>query len=150
MPHRDYSVGLGKEPTQHGWIATVPLAREGAWLFLYNDEVMEKRLVHIPFGTVFTMRSDVYHGGCLGSKGNCWMQIFIIVAEMVDKYLYLGHVSKEICINNMIYNPFTIDMGSSLSLVNSETQQDLNAKAKEIEDNYIFGKNMWPSVGSVR
>ena len=150
MPHHDYLVGLGTIPIQHGWITTVPLARKGAWLFLYNDKVMEKRLVHIPFGTVFTMRSDVYHGGCLGSKGNCRMQISIIVAEMVNEYLYLGHVSEDICMRNRIYNPWILNMSSSLSLVNSETQQDLNAKATEIEDNYIFGKNMWPSVGSIR
>ena len=92
----------------------------------------------------------MYHGECSGSKDNCRIQIFIIVPEMVNEYLYLGHVSKEICINNMIYNPFSVDIGSSLSLVNSETKHDLMSKAKEIEDNYIFGKNMWPSVGRVR
>ena len=98
--------------------------------------------MHIPFGTVFTMRSDVYHGGCLGSKVNCWMQISIIVPEMVNEYLYLGHLSEDICMRNRIYNPWILNISSSLSLVNSETKQDLNAKAKEIEDNYIFGKNM--------
>ena len=105
--------------------------------------------MHIPFGTVFTMRSDVYHGGCLGSKGNCRMQISIIVSEMINEYYFLGHVSREICVNNRIYNPFSVDMGSSLSLVNHETKQDLTSKAQVIEDNYIFGGNMWPSVGKV-
>ena len=149
MPQRDYAVGLGKEPTQHRWILTVTLACEGAWLFIYNNKLMEKRLVHIPFGTVFTMRSDVSHSWCLESKVNCQMQISIIVTDLVYKYQYLAHISRKICKDNLIYNPSIVDNGFSLSLVNSEPKQDLMSKAKVIEENYIFGKNMWPSVGNI-
>ena len=84
MPHHDYSVPAEIEPEQHGWIATVTLAREGSWLFIYNDELTEKRLVHIPFGTVFTMISYVYHGGCLGTAGNFQMQISFLINHMAE------------------------------------------------------------------
>ena len=77
--HRAYDVQAEIETEQHGWIATVPLALEGSWFFIYNDKLTAKRLVHIPFGNVFAMRSDVYYGGCLGTAGNCWMQSSFLV-----------------------------------------------------------------------
>ena len=86
-----------KDPVNHGWIVTLPLSNEGSWLFIYNDDHSEKSLVHIPFGTMFTMISDVYHGGCLGSEGNVRMQIYFVVCDMVDNYHKLGHVSEATC-----------------------------------------------------
>ena len=147
MPYYDYAVPAKKEPPQHGWIATVPLAHEGSWLFIYNDETMEKRLVHIPFGSVFTTRSDVYHGGCLVNAGNCRMQISFLVNHMADYYRKIGNVSQYICLNNGIYNPDHFNICSELSPVNQETTQDLTSKVQEIEDNYIFDSYMWLSVG---
>ena len=149
VPHRDYSVPPNIEPEQHGWIATIPLAREGSWLFIYNDELTEKKLVHIPFGAVFTMRSDVYHGGCLGSMGNFRIQISFVVHHMAEYYRELGHVKRTICIDNGIFDTEDVNINCALSLVNQDTTNDLTVKAKKIEDNYIFGSSMWPSVGEV-
>ena len=149
VPHRDYRVDANFEPEQHGWIATIPLAREGSWLFIYNDELTEKKLVHIPFGTVFTMRSDVIHGGCLGSVGNCRIQISFVVNYMAENYRELGHVRRCMCINNHIFDTDDVNTHRALSLVNQETTRELTSKALEIEDNYIFGSDMWPSVGKV-
>ena len=147
MPHCDYTVPANKEPKQHGWISTVPLSRKGFWLLIYNDELMAKRLVHIPCGTVFTMRSDIYHAGCLGTAGNRPMQIAFLVNHMADYYREFGHISKDICFNNGIYNPTNVNICYALSLVNKETIHDMTSLAQEIEDNYIFCSYMWPSVG---
>ena len=105
--------------------------------------------MHIPFGTVFTMRSDVIHGGCLGSVGNCRIQISFVVDNMAENYRELGHVRRCICTNNNIFDTDDVNTHRALSLVNQETTHDLTSKAQEIEDNYIFGSYMWPSVGEV-
>ena len=142
MPHRDYSVGYGKDPVNHGWIVTLPLSNEGSWLFIYNDDHSEKRLVHIPFGTMFTMRSDVYHGGCLGSEGNVRMQISFVVCDMVNNYRLLGHVSEATCKEHNIYHPKTFDRNTAVSLVDSDTEIRLKAQAEAIRSNYIGGEEM--------
>ena len=137
MPHRDYSVTKNFEPGQHGWITTISLARKGSWLLIYNDELTENKLSHIPFGTVFTMRSDVYHGGCLGSVGYFRIQISFVVHHMADYYRELGHVRRTICMDNGILDTDDVNIHCALSLVNQNTTHDLNSKAQEIEDNYM-------------
>ena len=93
------------------------------------------------------MRSDVYHGGCLGSVGNCRIQISFVVNYMAENYRELGHVRRCICTNNNIFDTDDVNTHRALSLVNQETTRELTSKAQETEDNYIFGSYMWPSVG---
>ena len=116
-------------------------------MFIYNDELTEQTLVHIPFGTVFAMRSDVIYGGCLGSVGNCRIQISFVVNYMAENYRELGHFNRNICMTNGIFNTDDVNIHRELSLMNPDTTHDLTSKVQEIEDNYIFGSSMWPSVG---
>ena len=95
------------------------------------------------------MRSDVYHGGCLGFVENCSIQMYFVVHHMAEYYLELGHVNRTICMANGIFNTDDVNIHCALSLVNQDTTHDLTSKAQEIEDNYIFGSYMWPSVGEV-
>ena len=103
---------------------------------------LRKRLVHIPFGTMFTMRSDVYHGGCLGSDRNVWMQISFVVCDMVDNYRLLGHVSEATCKEHNIYHHKTFDLNTAVSLVDSDTENFLKAQAELIRSNYISGEEI--------
>ena len=38
-------------------------------------------MIHIPFGSMIVVRSDVWHGGILGVKGNMRFHAAIIVHE---------------------------------------------------------------------
>ena len=91
----------------------------------------------------------MYHGGCLGSVANFWIQIMCVVHRMAEYYRELGHVRRCICTNNNIFDTDDVNTHRALSLVNQETTRELTSKAQEIEDNYIFGSYMWPSVGEV-
>ena len=91
---------------------------------------------------MFTMRSDVYHGGCLGSEGNVRMQISFVVREMVDKYRKLGHVREAACKKHNIYDPETFDRNTAVTLVDSDTEIRLKAQAEAIRSNYIGGEEM--------
>ena len=92
---------------------------------------------------MFTMRSDVYHGGCLGSEGNVRMQISFVVCDMVDNYHNLGHVSEATCKEHNIYHPKTFDRNTAVSLVDSDTENRLKAQAEAIRSNYIGGEEMF-------
>ena len=96
------------------------------------------------------MRSYVYHGGCLGSGGSCWIQISFVVHRMAEYYRDLGHVNRTICMDNGIFDTDDVNTHGALQLVNQDTTHDLTSKVQEIEDNYIFGSSMWPSVGEAR
>ena len=73
--------------------------------------------------------------------------ISFVVHRMAEYYRELGHVRKSICINNDMFDTDDVNTHRALSLVNQETTHELTSKVQEIEDNYIFGSYMWPSVG---
>ena len=73
----------------------LPIACEGSCLFIYNDALTDKWLIHVPFRTIFMLRSDVYHGGCFESPGNIRLQVSIIHCIMKDSHSKLEHVDPE-------------------------------------------------------
>ena len=75
----------------------VPLSESGSHLFIYSDDLTQKRLIFIPFGSCFMLRSDVIHGGCCGRPGNTRLQVSFIRHDMLDNFRKLGHVSGDIC-----------------------------------------------------
>ena len=84
----------------------------------------------------------VYHGGCLGSNRNVLMQISFIECDMVNNYHHLGHVSEDTCREHNIYHPNTINRNTTVSLVDSDTENCLKAQAQTIISNYIGGEEM--------
>ena len=91
-----------------------------------------EKLLHIPFGTMFTMRSDVYHGGCLGSEGSVRMKISFIVCDMVNNYRLLGHFSEVTCKEHNIYHSRTFDRNTPVSLVDIDAENLLKAQGEAI------------------
>ena len=91
------------------------------------------------------MRSDLYHVGCLGSKGSDWMQISFIVCDMADNCHHLGHVSEETCKEHNICHPNIFDRNTTVSRVDSDTENCLKAQAEAIRSNYIGGETMLPN-----
>ena len=72
----------------------------------------------------------MYCGGCLGSVGNCRIQILVVVHLMAEYYRELGHVRKSICMDNGIFDTYDVNTHRALSLVNQETTHDITSKAK--------------------
>ena len=72
----------------------VPLSESGSHLFIYSDDLTQKRLIFIPFGSCFMLRSDVIHGGCCGRPGNTRLQVSFIRHDMIDKSIVTFVVQK--------------------------------------------------------
>ena len=75
----------------------VPLSEAGSHLFIYKDDLTDKRLIHIPFGSCFMLRSDVIHGGYCGCPGNTRLQVSFTRHDMIENYCKLGHINSDIC-----------------------------------------------------
>ena len=65
-PHLDCVV----TPNNHSWIFHVPLCTSGSYLYIWNQDGNDKKLVWIPLGSFLVLRDDVWHGGLCGGTGN--------------------------------------------------------------------------------
>ena len=65
-PHQDCQV----TPDNPSWIFHVPLCKGGSYLYIWEDDRKEKKLVWIPLGSFLVLRDDVWHGGLCGGAGN--------------------------------------------------------------------------------
>ena len=57
----------------YSFIIHVPLCIEGSWIYVWergDGFSVNRDMVHIPFGSMLVLRSDVWHGGIVGGKGN--------------------------------------------------------------------------------
>ena len=88
----------------------------------------------------------MYNGGCCGSASNIWMQLSFLVQRMKENYRELGHTSHESCFKNNVYDKGPVDHSKAVCLLQHETQEKMYKEAQKIEDNYVFGKDMWPPV----
>ena len=116
----------------------VPLAREGSWLFIYNDELTQKRLINIPFGSCFILRSNVLHGGCCGSPGNTRLQVSFILHKMMDNYKELGHVDGRICFEKGFYDPPEVDYTKSVCLLGPELEDTVSKYHQVITNKFLW------------
>ena len=125
----------------------VPLSEAGSHLFIYKDDLTDKRLIHIPFGSCFMLRSDVIHGGCCGSPGNTRLQVSYILHSMVENYKELGHVDGRICQEKGFYDPPKVDYKKSISLLSVEVEHAVSKYHQVITKKYFMGSKMFPEVG---
>ena len=98
----------------------VPLSEAGSHLFIYKDNLTDKRLIHIPFGSCFMLRSDVIHGGCCGGPDNTRLQVFFIRHDMIENYRELGHMNPDLCEAKGFYNPPKVDYNQMECLLGAE------------------------------
>ena len=86
-PHLD--MRSNRYPEKVEWIVHFPLSRKGEYFYIYTGDWMGNyTLLHIPLGLFLVLRSDVYHGGFGGGKGNVWMYITFepkIMSSMTGK-----------------------------------------------------------------
>ena len=70
------------------FIIHVPLCITGAWIYLWERDGsvnVKREMIHIPFGSMLVLRSDVWHGGIVGGKGNLRFHAAIMVKDdMLD------------------------------------------------------------------
>ena len=67
-PHLDIS-----SSSVYSYIIHVPLCINGAWIYVWergDGITINREMIHIPFGSMLVLRSDVWHGGIVGGKGN--------------------------------------------------------------------------------
>ena len=124
----------------------VPLSESGSHLFIYSDDLTQKRLIFIPFGSCFMLRSDVVHGGCCGGRGNTRMQVSFIRHEMLDNFRELGHVSARICHEKGFYDPPEVTYNEVESLLGVENNNILAKYPSQIKEKYFMGANMFPQT----
>ena len=73
--HVDLSSSVFIPHEDLGFIMHLPLCSEGMWLRIWERDGVARKtstgyFIHIPFGTVLFLRSDIAHSGIFGSKGN--------------------------------------------------------------------------------
>jgi len=124
----------------------VPLSESGSYLFIYSDDLTQKRLIFIPFGSCFMLRSDVIHGGCCGGPGNTRLQVSFIRQEMLDNFRELGHVSGDICREKGFYDPPAVTYNEVESLLGVENDNILAKYPSQIKEKYFMGANMFPQT----
>ena len=124
----------------------VPLSEGGSYLFIYSDDLTQKRLIFIPFGSCFMLRSDVIHGGCCGRPGNTRLQVSFIRHDMLDNFRKLGHVSVRICREKGFYDPPEVTYNQVESLLGVENNNILAKYPSQIKEKYFMGANMFPQT----
>ena len=124
----------------------VPLSESGSYLFIYSDDLTQKRLIFIPFGSCFMLRSDVIHGGCCGGRGNTRLQVSFIRHDMLDNFRELGHVSVSICREKGFYDPPEVTYNQVESLLGVENNNILAKYPSTIKEKYFMGANMFPQT----
>lgn len=71
--HQDFAEMYHKDT----WLVHIPLQREGSVISIWDPNLREHRYVHIPFGTYFAIRADVWHSGFYGNRGNVRFHVII-------------------------------------------------------------------------
>ena len=124
----------------------VPLSEAGSHLFIYKDDLTDKRLIHIPFGSCFMLRSDVIHGGCCGDRGNTRLQVSFIRHHMIENYRELGHMNPDLCEAKGFYDPPMVDYDQAEELLDVEHQNTLARYPSLIKEKYFMGGKMFPGT----
>ena len=124
----------------------VPLSEAGSHLFIYKDDLTDKRLIHIPFGSCFMLRSDVIHGGCCGDPGNTRLQVSFICHKMIENYRELGHANSDICKDKGFYDPPMVDYNQAEELLDVAHQNTLARYPSLIKEKYFMGGKMFPGT----
>ena len=124
----------------------VSLSEAGSHLFIYKDDLTDKRLIHIPFGSCFMLRSDVIHGGCCGDPGNTRLQVSFICHKMIENYRELGHANSDICKDKGFYDPPMVDYNQAEKLLDVEHQNTLARYPSLIKEKYFMGGKMFPAT----
>ena len=122
----------------------VPLSESGSHLFIYSDDLTQKRLIFIPFGSCFMLRSDVIHGGCCSRPGNTRLQVSFIRHDMIDNFRKLGHVSGSICREKGFYDPPKVTYNQVESLLDVENHNILAKYPSTIKGKYFMGGYIFP------
>ena len=122
----------------------VPLSESGSYFFIYSNNLTQKRLIFIPFGSCFMLRSDVIHGGCCGCPRNTRLQASFIRHNMIEKFCKLGHVSGDICKAKGFYDPPKVTYNKVESLLGVENHNILAKYPSSIREMYFMGGNMFP------
>ena len=71
--HTDFEMEFEVGAPLRPWILHCPLCKEGMWILIWtgpHHEGEKPLLVHIPFGRMMLLKSDVVHSGCYGQSGN--------------------------------------------------------------------------------
>ena len=76
----------------YSFMIHVPLCIEGGWIYVWergDGFNVNREMVHIPFGSMLVLRSDVWHGGIVGGKGNLRFHAAIMARDdlMSDDHL---------------------------------------------------------------
>ena len=121
----------------------VPLSESGSYLFIYSDDLTQKRLIFIPFGSCFMLRSDVIHGGCCGRPGNTRLRVFFIRHDMIENFRELDHVGGDICKAKGFYDPPEVTYNEVESLLGVENHNILAKYPSTIKGKYFMGGNMF-------
>ena len=121
-----------------------PLSEAGSHLFIYKDDLTDKRLIHILFGSCFMLRSDVIHSGCCCGPGNTRLQVSFICHEIKENYRMLVHVNSDICKDKGFYNPPIVDYTQVEELLGVEHQNTLARYLMTIKSKYFMGGNIFP------
>ena len=124
----------------------VPLSEARSHLFIYKDDLTDKRLIHIPFGSCFMLRSDVIHGGCCGDRGNTRLQVSFIRHHMIENYRELGHMNPDLCEAKGFYDPPMVDYDQAEELLDVEHQNTLARYPSLIKEKYFMGGKMFPGT----
>ena len=148
MPHYDNNLVGKRNHNSFSYIIMVPLAREGAWVFVYNSKG-DDVLVHIPFGLYFVLRDDVMHGGWCGSSGNTRLQISFIYRDYLDNFRYLQYINEEVALAKGYFHPPPIDYNKAEGILPKNYEHRLGQQMKEMEEEYWGMENFWPSLKKV-
>ena len=75
LAHVDLSTSIFVPNKKLGFIMHLPISAEGMWIRIWERDGVARvdstgYLLHIPFGSVLFLRSDIVHSGIFGSPGN--------------------------------------------------------------------------------
>ena len=146
-PHIDFEVDHKNK--KFGYIMDLPLCSSGCDIFIWDNDGTIKELYHIPFGTFLIRRSDVYHSGHSGGKGNLRLHL-CICHNAADRLLrYPNALSLEAYDNRASKDPkvdFTIDQEKAITVLDhSEAIERLakeNIKNVKTEHYFFYNGNL--------
>ena len=71
--HNDFKADINQDL----WLIHIGIQKEGSVISVWDAHKVYHRYVHVPFGTFFAIRGDVWHSGFYGNPGNVRFHVIV-------------------------------------------------------------------------
>ena len=102
-------------------------------------------MIHIPFGSMLVVRSDVWHGGILGGKGNMRFHAAIIVHEDSKEKDELVYGCDNV-VAKTTFDNLKVDYKEAKNLLGLRITETLPQMVKYLKENHIFPQSYYKNL----